>query len=180
MTTSTQKTPADRLFPQPLHEAAVHLLRHLRDRGLRLVTAESCTGGLIAGLLTEIAGSSDVVERGFVTYSNAAKSDCLGVPAALIAAHGAVSREVALAMAEGAVAHARADIGIAVTGIAGPGGGTADKPVGLVHLAAYRSGHAALARECRFGDIGRTGIRLATVGEALSLVERAISVDRRS
>lgn len=164
-------------FPFELEQAASALLEKLRHEKLRLVTAESCTGGLIAGLLTDIAGSSDVVERGFVTYSNEAKVECLGVPAALIERHGAVSREVAEAMACGALTHSRADLAIAVTGIAGPGGGTATKPVGLVHLAVARKGGASLARECRFGDIGRSAVRLAAVAEALALAGRSLAVE---
>src|SRR5579875_2423202 len=114
-----------------LAEAAA-LLDALRGRGWRLATAESCTGGLIAAALTHVPGSSDVVDRGFVTYSNEAKADLLGVPPALIAAHGAVSQEVAHAMAAGALARSLADVTVAVTGVAGPGGGSKDKPVGLV------------------------------------------------
>lgn len=158
------------MFSQHLTAKAETLLATLRARKLMLATAESCTGGLIAGVLTEIAGSSDVVERGFVTYSNEAKSELIGVPADMIAAHGAVSREVALAMAAGALAHSRADITVAVTGVAGPGGGTAAKPVGLVHLAAERRGRPPIHRECRFGDIGRHGIRMATVSVAFKMV----------
>src|SRR5690606_22115738 len=138
-------------------------------RKLMLATAESCTGGLIAGVLTEIAGSSDVVERGFVTYSNEAKTELIGVPAEMIASHGAVSAEVALAMAAGALAHSRADIAVAVTGVVGPGGGTAAKPVGLVHLAAERRGKPPIQRASRFGDIGRRGIRMATVAVAFEM-----------
>lgn len=162
-------------FPEDLVAAATTLLAGARAKGLRIVTAESCTGGLITALLTEIAGSSDVVERGYVTYSNEAKAECLGVPITLIEKHGAVSREVAEAMAEGAVKHAHADIAIAVTGIAGPGGGTAQKPVGLVHLAVHRKGHVTRHGECRFGDIGRTGVRLATVREALAMLAKLVA-----
>jgi nicotinamide-nucleotide amidase len=147
--------------------AAEQLLADLRWRRLKLATAESCTGGLIAGLLTEIAGSSDVVERGFVTYSNEAKVELLGVPTDVISALGAVSRETAVAMAVGAVARSRADVAVAVTGVAGPGGGSAMKPVGLVHIAAARRSGAVLHVECRFGDIGRGAIRLATIDAAL-------------
>jgi nicotinamide-nucleotide amidase len=172
--------PSPVLFPQTHVDAAQALLKILHHRHLRLVTAESCTGGLIAGLLTEIAGSSDVVERGYVTYSNEAKSECLGVPTKSILQHGAVSREVAEAMAVGALAHSKADVAIAVTGIAGPSGGTVSKPVGLVHLAVHRKGHLTRHKECRFGDIGRTAIRLATVTEALELVTRSLSNDRPS
>lgn len=150
--------------------AATDLLAQLRAAELRLATAESCTGGLIAGLLTEIAGSSDVVERGFVVYSNDAKTELLGVSAKLIATHGAVSKRVARAMAEGALKHSYADIAIAVTGVAGPGGGTAVKPVGLVHIAASRRGHATRHGEHRFGDRGRSVVRSMTIDEALRLV----------
>jgi nicotinamide-nucleotide amidase len=159
------------MFDEDLITRAETLLATLRTRGLMLATAESCTGGLIAGVLTEIAGSSDVVERGFVTYSNEAKTELIGVPAEMIATHGAVSREVALAMAAGALAHSRADIAVAVTGVAGPGGGTAAKPVGLVQLAAERRGRPSIHRECRFGDIGRHGIRMATIAAAFEMVD---------
>jgi nicotinamide-nucleotide amidase len=155
-----------------LTEAAA-LLDLLRGRGLMLVTAESCTGGLIASLLTEFSGSSDVFERGFVTYSNAAKEESLGVPHDLIVAHGAVSAEVARAMAQGALSHSRADLAVAVTGIAGSGGGTAEKPVGLVHIAAARS-EKIIHRECRFGDIGREGVRLASVEAALEMLQKLL------
>lgn len=158
------------MFSAELLTRAEKLLADARAKGLKLATAESCTGGLIAGLLTEIAGSSDVVERGFVTYSNQAKQDMLGVPQALLIRHGAVSEEVARAMAEGALAHSGADLAVAVTGIAGPGGGTAEKPVGLVHIAATRKGGNILHRECRFGDIGRSGVRIATVDAALEML----------
>jgi nicotinamide-nucleotide amidase len=161
------------MFPADLIAEAAGLLDAFRQRGLHLATAESCTGGLVAALLTEIAGSSDVVERGFVTYSNAAKQELLGVPEATLAAHGAVSEPVARAMAEGALAHSRADVAVSVTGVAGPGGGSADKPVGLVHFAAARRGGPVLHRACRFGDIGRAEIRLASMREALQLISRA-------
>jgi nicotinamide-nucleotide amidase len=161
------------LFPPSLTAQASALLDDLRRRNLRLATAESATGGLIAGLLTGIAGASEVVERGFVTYSNAAKAELLGVPASMLAEHGAVSEPVARAMAEGALARSRADIAVAVTGIAGPGGGSQAKPVGLVHLAAARRGGprglTVLHRECRFGAIGRSAVRLAAVEAALQL-----------
>lgn len=164
------------IFPDDMRARATTLLDAYREAGLRIVTAESCTGGLIAGLLTDIPGSSSVVERGFVTYSNEAKSECLGVPAAIIAARGAVSEETARAMAEGALAASRADVAIAVTGIAGPGGGSAEKPVGLVHLACARRGgdmrHAAM----RYGDLGRSLVRLRTVADALGLLEDALAV----
>jgi nicotinamide-nucleotide amidase len=148
------------------------VLMRCRDKKLMIATAESCTGGLIAGALTDIAGSSDVVERGFVTYSNRAKTEMLGVPAALIAWHGAVSAEVARAMAAGALAHAPVDLTVAVTGIAGPGGGSADKPVGLVHLATARRGGKTHSEHQIFpGDRG--DIRRATVERALELLQAA-------
>ena len=159
------------MFTEDLTATAETLLATLRARKLMLATAESCTGGLIAGVLTEIAGSSDVVERGFVTYSNEAKSELIGVPMAMIRERGAVSKEVALAMAAGALGHSRADIAVAVTGVAGPGGGSAAKPVGLVHLSAERRGRAPIHRECRFGEIGRHGIRMATVAVALEMID---------
>lgn len=156
-------------------DRAVAVLGACRKAQVMLATAESCTGGLIAAALTDIGGSSDVVDRGFVTYSNEAKADMLGVPMPLIAAHGAVSREVALAMAEGALAHSRAGVAVAVTGIAGPGGGSAERPVGLVHIAAQRAGKAPVHRECRFGDIGRADVRHETVLSALDLVLAALA-----
>ena len=145
------------------------LLDALRARRLKLATAESCTGGLIAAILTEVPGSSDVVERGFVTYSNEAKTEMLGVPAELIARYGAVSEEVARAMVLGALAHSRADIAVAVTGVAGPGGGSAAKPVGLVHLAAARRDGATTHRELRLSGIGRHAIRMEIVAQAFAL-----------
>jgi nicotinamide-nucleotide amidase len=161
------------LFSDALLTSANHCLERLAASGAMLVCAESCTGGLLTGLLTEIAGSSRVVERGFVTYSNAAKSEALGVPAALIERYGAVSREVAIAMAAGALAHSPADIAAAVTGVAGPDGGTPDKPVGLVYVAAQRRGREAIVRELRLGNIGRSEVRLATLAAALALIEEA-------
>jgi nicotinamide-nucleotide amidase len=155
--------------PDGLDALAAKLLEACRRAGLHLVTAESCTGGLIAGALTEIAGSSDVVERGLVTYSNAAKTELLGVPAALIETEGAVSEAVARAMAEGALVRTQAaELSLAVTGIAGPGGGSAAKPVGLVYLAAARRGRATICERHVFpGD--RRAIRLAAVERALML-----------
>jgi nicotinamide-nucleotide amidase len=161
------------MFPSDLVEDARRLLDELRGRGLVLATAESCTGGLLAALLTEVPGASDVLERGFVTYSNRAKSECLGVDPLSIATFGAVSEAVARAMAEGALARSGAGIAVAVTGVAGPGGGSPEKPVGLVHLAAVRAGASTLALERRFGDIGRSAIRLESVRSALGLVRTA-------
>lgn len=144
------------------------VLDRFRAAGLRIATAESCTGGLIAAGLTAFAGSSDVFERGFVTYSNEAKVDLLGVPAELIAAHGAVSAEVARAMAEGALAHSHADIAVSVTGIAGPGGGSADKPVGLVYIgSARRDSTVTTERHLFSGD--RAAIRRKAGAAALGL-----------
>lgn len=162
------------MFAPALVTLAETILSEARAKRLHLVTAESCTGGLICGLLTEIPGSSDVVERGFVTYSNEAKADLLGVPSALIQEHGAVSEVVARAMAKGALQHSNAQIAVAVTGVAGPGGGTAEKPVGLVHIAAARDGRATLHEEHRFGDIGRSEVRLKTVEAAVLLLCRLI------
>lgn len=162
------------LLSSELLDAAGALIETLRDRGLRIATAESCTGGLLCGLLTEVPGASDSVERGFVTYSNAAKSALLGVQPELIEREGAVSEAVARAMAEGALAHAPVDVAIAVTGIAGPSGGTESKPVGLVYLAITIKGHGTEVRECRFGDLGRTAIRLATLVEALAMARTAV------
>jgi len=158
------------MFDEGLLSLARQVLEDARGKGLRLVTAESCTGGLIAGLLTEIPGSSEVVERGFVTYSNEAKEDLLDVPADLIRQYGAVSEPVAEAMAAGALKHSLAHLSVAVTGIAGPGGGTAQKPVGLVYIAAARSGHPPVVKEFRFGAIGRGEIRSRTVAESLILL----------
>ena len=150
---------------------AAEVIATCRERGLTIATAESCTGGLVAGALTEIPGSSAVVERGFVTYSNAAKTDLLGVPAGLIETVGAVSEDVARAMAAGALEHSPASLAVAITGIAGPGGGTAEKPVGLVHFAAAaRTGEVCHVRRL-FKNEGRSAIRLAAVAEALTLLK---------
>jgi nicotinamide-nucleotide amidase len=162
------------MFSSPLLRLAEVVLADARIAKLRIATAESCTGGLIGGLLTEIPGSSDVFERGFIVYTNRAKQDLLGVPGDLIADLGAVSEPVARMMAEGAVENSNAQLAVAVTGIAGPGGGTAMKPVGLVHIAACREGHSILHEAHRFGDIGRTEVRLKSVEAALSLLHRLI------
>jgi len=154
---------------------AAALLEAYRGKGLKIATAESCTGGLVAALLTEISGSSAVVERGFVTYSNEAKTELVGVPADLIAAHGAVSEPVARAMAEGALSHSRADVAVGITGVAGPSGGTATKPVGLVHFGLARKGAETVHLERRYGDLGRENVRRRAVEDALSLLERALS-----
>ncbi|PZQ10880.1 MAG: damage-inducible protein CinA [Ancylobacter novellus] len=153
-----------------VYEKAEKVLRLARGAGLTIVTAESCTGGLVAGALTEVPGSSEAVDRGFVTYSNAAKTELLGVPAEMIGRHGAVSEEVARAMAEGALAVAKAGAAVAVTGVAGPGGGSPEKPVGLVWFAAARRGGPTILREKRFGDLGRAEIRRRSVLVALEML----------
>ncbi len=161
------------MFDDELSRRAAELIALYRERGLSVATAESCTGGLVAGLLTSIAGSSDVFERGVVTYSNAAKAECLGVDTALLDCFGAVSAEAAKAMAAGLLQRSHADVGVSVTGIAGPGGGSPDKPVGLVHFGCARRGAIAATVEKRFGDLGRTQVRLAAVAVALDLFVQA-------
>jgi nicotinamide-nucleotide amidase len=159
-----------------LYTLAHTILADARAKNLKIVTAESCTGGLVAGALTDVAGSSDVFERGFVTYSNEAKQDCLGVPKQTLEQFGAVSAETARAMAEGVLARTpAAQLSVAVTGIAGPGGGTATKPVGLVFFAAARTGHDTLVEERRFGDIGRQAIRAESVEAALNLLYKRLA-----
>lgn len=153
-----------------LSPLAISVLDALTSREIMIATAESCTGGLICGTLTEISGSSAAVDRGFVTYSNEAKTEMLGVPADLIRKVGAVSREVAIAMAEGALARSKADIAVSVTGIAGPGGGTEDKPVGTVHIAVAATNRPTQHLHCWFADSGRHAIRLETVLTALNAV----------
>ena len=161
------------MFSDELVASAQSLLALYRQAGLRLATAESCTGGLVAALLTEVAGSSDVVERGFVTYSNEAKIEMLGVSQETLIALGAVSRETAEEMALGALTHSRAHVAVSITGIAGPGGATATKPVGLVHLAAARDGRVLQAvHEVFPGD--RDAVRLAALRQALSLLQDAV------
>ena len=154
-----------------LRNAATAVLDLCRARGWKVATAKSCTGGLVAGALTEIAGSSDVVDRGFVTYSNEAKQQMLGVPAATLSMHGAVSRQTAEAMARGALGKGGADVVVAITGIAGPGGGSPDKPVGLVHFAVASRGGALTHAEMRYGDIGRTEVRHRSVLQALTMLK---------
>jgi nicotinamide-nucleotide amidase len=162
------------MFASPLLRLAEIVLAEARAQNLRIATAESCTGGLIAALLTEIPGSSAVLDRGFVVYSNRAKSDLLGVPGDLIADQGAVSEAVARAMAEGAVENSHAHLAVAVTGVAGPGGGTKLKPIGLVHIAAARENRSILHEAHRFGDIGRGEVRLRSVEAALILLQRLL------
>lgn len=156
------------LFPTDVTDLAISVLAACRRRALKIATAESCTGGLIAAALTEIAGSSDVVDRGFVTYSNEAKMAMLGVMAETLTAHGAVSKETSLEMATGALANSDADIAVAVTGVAGPGGGSIQKPVGLVHIAVATI-NGTRHHECRFGEVSREAVRLGTVRVALQM-----------
>ena len=157
---------------------AGEVLELCRLHGVTLATAESCTGGLVAAALTAIPGSSSVVERGFVTYSNQAKTEMLGVPEEMIEAHGAVSAQVARVMAEGALANSRADISLSVTGIAGPDGGTATKPVGTVHIAAAQRGALTLHRACLFpGD--RDAVREQSALAAMDLLMERVCSFRR-
>jgi len=159
------------MIDRTLRAKATQVLKVFRARGQKIATAESCTGGLVAGALTEIAGSSDAVDRGFVTYSNAAKEAMLGVPAATLTRYGAVSAETAAAMAAGALKNSQADVTVAITGIAGPGGGSAQKPVGLVYFAAASRDGRQLAVERRFGKIGRRRVRERSVAQALALLQ---------
>ncbi|MBY3196319.1 CinA family protein [Rhizobium laguerreae] len=163
------------LFPDDILSAAEAIVRDFTAAGLMISTAESCTGGLIAGALTEISGSSAVVDRGFVTYTNSAKIEMLGVQAETLSRFGAVSEETARQMVHGALFRSRADIAVAVTGIAGPGGGSAEKPVGLVHLAAKSRAGALIHRKVLYGDIGRSEVRLATIRTALEMVRSLLA-----
>jgi len=161
------------MFSDSIRLASTELLERYRRAGLKIATAESCTGGLVAAALTSIAGSSDVVERGFVTYTNEAKEQQLGVPRLALLSYGAVSEPVARAMAEGAVRESLADVAVSVTGIAGPGGATADKPVGLVHFGLSRRGHDTLAERHVF-DGDRDAVRAAALATALALLRRRL------
>jgi nicotinamide-nucleotide amidase len=164
------------MFPPDLIARAAALLDRCRAADLKIATAESCTGGLVAGLLTEIPGSSAVFERGFVVYSNEAKEALLMIPPEVIRAQGAVSEDTAIAMADGALVASLADIAVSITGVAGPDGGTLIKPVGLVYFACAGMGQPTVAREVRFGDIGRSNVRLASVAVALELLEARASL----
>lgn len=157
------------MFPEEIEALARAVITAALENDVMIATSESCTGGLVAGALTAVAGSSAVVDRGFVTYSNEAKIQMLGVPADLIAAHGAVSEPVARAMAAGAVAQSRASLAVSITGIAGPGGGSDDKPVGLVHFGAADA-EGVVHQEHRFGDPGRETVRLESVKVALTML----------
>jgi nicotinamide-nucleotide amidase len=163
------------MFEPHILKLAETVLAEARAKGLKIPTAESCTGGLVAGALTEIAGSSDVFVEGFITYSNEAKMATLGVVEDTLDKFGAVSAPTAVAMAEGAIANSRAQVSVAVTGVAGPGGGTPTKPVGLVHFAAARRRGATDFEHRNFGDIGRTEIRMASVIVALELLRKKIA-----
>lgn len=163
------------MFPEPLLDQAARLLQACRASSLKIATAESCTGGLVAALLTAIPGSSDVVDRGFVTYSDAAKAAMLGVPPEMIENKGAVSAEVAGSMARGALSHSLADMAVSVTGVAGPGGGSEAKPVGLVHFATAFRGGIVVHQECQFEPVSRDAIRLQSVEMAITLLKRAVS-----
>jgi nicotinamide-nucleotide amidase len=155
--------------------AATTLIKLCIERKLTITTAESCTGGLVAGALTEVAGSSAVLDRGFVTYSNNAKQQMLGVPAETLKDYGAVSRQTADAMAQGALEKAKVDLAVSITGIAGPGGGSPDKPVGLVHFAAVSRDGTTLHAAMRYGDIGRSAVRHKSVLQALRMLQELAS-----
>jgi nicotinamide-nucleotide amidase len=163
------------LFPSDFIERAARIVALSRDRGRLVATAESCTGGALAALLTEIPGSSSCLERGFVTYSNEAKAEMLGVPMDLIAEKGAVSAEVAAAMAKGALAHSHADIAVSITGVAGPGGGTQEKPVGLVYFGGMVKGGKAVTERHRF-EGERDAVRQQSVAVALQMIERFLQL----
>ena len=159
------------MFPDRLHNLALLILDDAEQARLKIATAESCTGGLVAALFTEIPGSSSVFERGFVTYSNKAKEEMLGVPGDVLADYGAVSEPVARMMAEGALQNSRANIAVGITGVAGPDGGTKMKPVGLVHIACARENRAVVHEMLQLGDIGRNAIRMEAVETALKLIQ---------
>ncbi len=158
------------MFPDDIQALAAAVLEAARERGVTIATAESCTGGLVCGALTAIPGSSDVVAGGVVSYANGAKMALLSVPPALLEANGAVSQPVAMAMAEGALAALDAGLSVSITGVAGPGGGTTAKPVGLVHFATALTGNGTRSREERFGEIGRDAVRMASVKVALGML----------
>jgi nicotinamide-nucleotide amidase len=162
------------MFPDEIEALAREVLDRARAAGLLLATVESCTGGLVGGALTAVPGSSDVVKCGFITYSNAAKTALVGVPEALLIAHGAVSEPVARAMAQGGLVAGGVDVAVSITGVAGPGGGSVLKPVGLVHFAVARKGAPTAHREMRYGDIGRQAVRLSSVKTALELLAEVL------
>jgi nicotinamide-nucleotide amidase len=158
------------MLDDDIADAAKGLLDICIAKKLSIATAESCTAGLVAGALTEIPGSSAVVDRGFVTYSNQAKHEMLGVRNDTLTAHGAVSRQTAEAMVRGVLGHSKVDLAVSITGIAGPGGGSADKPVGLVHFAAATRNGKLVHAEKRFGDVGRSQVRKLSVLQALNML----------
>lgn len=162
------------MFCEDIKTLSSDVLDLCRTHDLKIATAESCTGGLIIGALTEIAGSSDVVDRGFITYTNLAKQQSLLVNPVTLSTYGAVSEQTAKEMVFGALTESEASIAISVTGIAGPGGGSVSKPVGLVHIAAQKWGSDPLHEEHRFGDIGRSTVREATIIAALTLIKKVI------
>ena len=162
------------MFPTRLFNIALLLSEELREQKLRLVTAESCTGGLLSALLTEISGSSAFIDRAFVTYTNRSKQEMLGVPGDVLADYGAVSEPVARLMVQGALENSRANIAIAITGVAGPTGGTRLKPVGTVHLACLRENRSLIHEVRKFGNIGRNEVRLASVETALEMIKEQI------
>jgi len=163
------------MFPLEIETLARLLVAEAREKSLRLVAAESCTGGLVAGAICSISGASDVFERGFVTYTNRAKSEMLGVPGDLIADHGAVSEPVARMMAEGALANSHAHVAVSITGIAGPGGGTPMKPVGTVHFAVARANRSLVHRHEAFDGQTREAAQLAAVRTALEMLREAVA-----
>lgn len=163
------------IFPAREIKRAANVVALCKDQGLTLTTAESCTGGLLSALITEAPGASNIFGRGFITYENAAKTALLGVPEDLISAHGAVSAEVAEAMATGALEAAGADLSVAITGVAGPDGGTEAKPVGLVHIATARRRGMVQSKRFEFGDIGRSRIRMQSVAKAMQMVQEALA-----
>jgi nicotinamide-nucleotide amidase len=162
------------LIAEPLDDLAQRVLNTARGRRLTITAAESCTGGLVAASLCAISGASDVFERGFVTYTNLAKMQMIGVPAETLEAHGAVSEATARAMAKGALAASPCDLAVAITGIAGPGGGSEAKPVGTVHIAVAMRGGAVLHRHEAFGDLARVEIQRASAASALTLLLKAM------
>lgn len=167
------------MLDEELGNKATALLDLCKSKHLMVATAESCTGGLVAAALTNIAGSSAVIDRGFVTYTNEAKQQMIGVPLATLERYGAVSRETAEAMAKGALTHSIADLAVSVTGIAGPGGATPGKPIGLVHFGAASRGGRLILEECRFGDIGRTEVRRKSVLQAIAMLTQLAEAEAR-
>jgi nicotinamide-nucleotide amidase len=157
-------------------DRATRIVERATARRVMIATAESCTGGLLSSVITAVPGSSEVLDRGFVTYSNAAKVDMLGVDATTLDSLGAVSAEVAGQMARGALTRSRADLAVSVTGIAGPGGGSAAKPVGLVHFGLARRPNGVVTVERRFGDLGRDAVRMASLDQALAMLEEALGL----